>query len=416
MNMIGINGRPQVKNLKEILSEWLSFRTETVRRRLQYRLDKITRRLHILEGLLVAYLNLDEVIRIIRTEDRPKPALIARFDLSDEQAEAILETKLRYLAKLEEMKIRGEQDELNQERSEIEKILGSKDRLHRLIRKEIEADAERYGDDRRSPLVERGQAQALAETELVASEPVTVVLSEKGWVRAAKGHDIDALSLSYRAGDAFLAAARGRNTQSAIFLDTTGRSYSLPAHTLPSARGLGEPLTSRLTPPSGASFRSVLMADDEALFLAASDAGYGFIIKFNELYAKNKAGKQVLSCPAGALPLTPAAVRDPATERVAIATTAGRLLVIALADLPTLPKGKGLKLIQIPSARVREREEYVVDMAVLGAQAGLIVYSGQRHLNLKASDVDHYMGERGRRGGALPRGFQRVSRLASSET
>ena len=415
MNMIGVNGRPQVKNLKDILSEWLSFRTETVRRRLQYRLDKITRRLHILEGLLIAYLNLDEVIRIIRTEEKPKPALMARFGLSDEQAEAILETKLRHLARLEEMKIRGEQDELAQERAELEKILGSRDRLRRLIRKEIEADAERYGDDRRAPLVERGQAQALTETELVAAEPVTVILSEKGWVRAAKGHDIDPLSLSYRAGDAFLAATRGRSTQPAVFLDSTGRSYSLPAHTLPSARGLGEPLSSRVTPPSGAAFKGVIMADEESLFLFASDAGYGFLVKLGELQAKNKAGKQVLSCPAGALPLAPAPVRDPATERVAIATTAGRLLIVPIAELPTLPKGKGLKLIQIPSARVRERQEYVVDVAVIAAAGGLTVYSGQRHLNLKPSDVEHFVGERGRRGGLLPRGFQRVSRLSSGE-
>lgn len=411
LNVIGLDGRPQVKDLKTLLTEWLDFRTETVRRRLQHQLDRIIERLHILEGLLLAYLNIDEVIAIIRTEESPKPALIARFKLTERQAEAILDLKLRHLAKLEETKIRGEQQQLSRERARLEHLLASEQRLKRLIRTEIEEDAERYGDARRSPIVERAEARAIDETTLIPNEPVTVVLSEKGWVRAAKGHDINADELSYRTGDQFKATAQGRSNQLAVFIDSSGRCYSLPAHTLPSARGLGEPLSGRLTPPDGASFEGVMLGQPEALFLFASDAGYGFVAGLQDLYTKNKAGKAVLSLPAGARVLPPVEVRAYASDWIAAATTAGRLLVFPLSLLPRLPKGKGLKIIAIPLARLAAREEYVAAVAVIPQGGSLVVFSGQRHLTLKPSDLEYFLGERGRRGDPLPRGFQNVSQL-----
>jgi len=411
MNMIGLDGRPRVKSLRDILVEWLEFRTETVRRRLQYRLDKVLARLHILDGLLIAYLNLDEVIAIIRREEQPKAVLMKRFKLSDTQAEAILDLKLRHLAKLEEMKIRGEQGELGEEREELEKTLGSKQRLKTLIRKELIEDAKIYGDERRSPLVERAAAQAMDETELIPTEPVTVVLSEKGWVRAAKGHDMDPLALGYKAGDSFKAEAKGRSNQLAVFMDSTGRSYSLPAHTLPSARGQGEPLTGRLQPPEGANFTGVTMGNPDDLCLVSSDAGYGFVVRLEDLYAKNKAGKAVLNVPKNAqvLPLT--RVVNYQNDYVAAVTLEGHLLVHPLRELPKLAKGKGVKMIGIPSARFAGREEYVVAVAALAPDQSLVVYSGQRHLTLKPADLVHYQGERGRRGLKLPRGFQRVDRF-----
>ncbi|MBI3343969.1 MAG: DNA topoisomerase IV subunit A [Gammaproteobacteria bacterium] len=411
MNMIGLDGRPRVKNLRDILAEWLEFRTETVRRRLQYRLDKVLARLHILDGLLIAYLNLDEVIAIIRREDQPKPVLMKRFKLSDTQAEAILDLKLRHLAKLEEMKIRGEQGELGEEREELEKTLGSKQRLKTLIRKELIEDAKIYGDERRSPLVERAAAQAMDETELIPTEPVTVVLSEKGWVRAAKGHDMDPLALGYKAGDSFKAEAKGRSNQLVVFMDSTGRSYSLPAHTLPSARGQGEPLTGRLQPPEGANFTSVTMGNPDDLCLVSSDAGYGFVARLEDLYAKNKAGKAVLNVPENARVLPLATVVNYENDYVAAVTLEGHLLIHPLRELPKLAKGKGVKMIGIPSARFTSREEYVVAVAALAPDQSLVVYSGQRHLTLKPADLAHYQGERGRRGLKLPRGFQRVDRL-----
>src|SRR5580698_8304717 len=325
LNVIGIDGRPRVMGLKALLSEWLEFRQHTVRRRLQHRLDKVARRLHILDGLAIAYLNLDEVIRIIRREEEPKPVLIKRFKLSDEQAEAILETKLRHLAKLEEMKIREEQRELGEERDQLQELLGSKAKLRKLVRAEISADAEEYGDERRTRIVERAAAQAIEESELLANEPVTVVLSTGGWVRSAKGHDIDPRSLSYKTGDAFQAAARGRSTQLAVFIDSTGRAYSLPAHSLPSARGQGEPLSSRLDPPDGARFAGVAIGEPEDLWLLASDAGYGFTVKLKELHSRNRAGKAVLNLTEGALVLPPAPVASP-DSRVACVNSDGRLL------------------------------------------------------------------------------------------
>ncbi|OOE15371.1 DNA topoisomerase IV subunit A [Stutzerimonas degradans] len=410
-NVIGLDGKPQVKNLRVLLGEWLTYRIGTVRRRLQFRLDKVEKRLHLLDGLLVAFLNLDEVIHIIRTEDQPKPVLMARFELSELQADYILDTRLRQLARLEEMKIRAEQDELMKEREQLLALLGSETKLKKLVRKELLADAETYGDARRSPIIERAEARALSENELLPSEPVTVVISEKGWVRCAKGHDIDATGLSYKAGDGFKAAAGGRSNQYAVFIDSTGRSYSLAAHSLPSARGQGEPLTGRLTPPPGASFECVLLPDDDALYVIASDAGYGFVVKGDDLQAKNKAGKTLLSLPAGAKVVAPRPLHSRDDDWLAAVTTEGRLLVFPVRDLPQLGKGKGNKIIGIPGERVASREEYLVDLAVLPAGATLTLQAGKRTLSLKADDLEHYKGERGRRGNKLPRGFQRVDGL-----
>jgi topoisomerase-4 subunit A len=410
-NVIGLDGRPRVKNLRDLLSEWLVFRTDTVRRRLQYRLDKVLARLHILDGLLIAYLNLDEVIHIIRTEDEPKLVLMARFELSDIQADAILDLKLRHLAKLEEMKIRGEQSDLADERDELQKILASKQRLRTLVRKELSADAEQYGDDRRSPIVARSAAQAFAAESLLSSEAMTVVLSEMGWVRAAKGHDIDPASLNYKAGDGFLAAARGRSNQLAVFADSTGRTYALPIHNLPSARGQGEPLTGRLSPPPGAVFVGVIIGNAEDLYLFSSDAGYGFVVKLEDLIAKNKNGKSVLSVPKGARVLPPTPVKDSGSDVVAVVSNLGRLLVFPVAELPQLSKGKGNKIMAIPAAKVAAREEFVTAIASVPSGASLVVYAGQRHMSLSRTDLEHYAGERGRRGANLPRGLQRVDRI-----
>ena len=410
-NVIGLDGKPSVKDLRTLLTEWLQYRVGTVRRRLQFRLDKVEHRLHLLEGRLIAFLNLDEVIRIIRTEDSPKPVLMERFGLTEIQAEYILETRLRQLARLEEMQIRGEQDELAKERDKLLALLGSETKLKKLVRQEILADAEKYGDDRRSPIVARAEAKALSETELMPTEPVTVVISEKGWVRCAKGHDIDATGLSYKAGDGFKTAAPGRSNQYAVFIDSTGRSYSLAAHSLPSARGQGEPLTGRLTPPPGATFECVLLPDDNALYVIASDAGYGFVVKGEDLQAKNKAGKALLSLPAGALVVPPKPLANREEDWLAAVTTEGRLLLFPVRDLPQLGKGKGNKIIGIPGERVASREEYLTDLAVLPVGSTLVLQAGKRTLSLKADDLEHYKGERGRRGNKLPRGFQRVDSL-----
>lgn len=414
-NVIGLNGRPQVKSLRGMLSEWLTFRTDTVTRRLNWRLGKVEARLHLLEGLLIAYLNIDEVIAIIRNEDEPKPVLMQRFGLTDKQAEAILELKLRHLAKLEEMKIRGEQQELAEERDRLQALLGSPAKLRRLIRDELLADAKTYGDERRSPLVERAVAKPLDETALVSSEPVTVVLSKQGWVRAAKGHDIDAEGLSYKAGDGYLAAAHGRSNQLAIFLDDRGRSYCLPAHTLPSARSQGEPLTGRLNPPEGANFVHVIMGRPEERVLLATDAGFGFIVRLEDLHSRNKAGKAALTVPSGARILPPVKLADTDAARIAVASSAGYLLNFPAGELPQLARGKGNKLLGIPAARLKKGEEKVAAIAVVHEDENLTVYCGQRHLTLKAADLDAYAGERGRRGKLLPRGFQRVDRLAAGE-
>jgi topoisomerase-4 subunit A len=411
LNMIGIDGRPGVKGLDKLLREWLKFRTETVRRRLEHRLDRVLKRLHILDGYLVAFLNIDEVIHIIRTEDKPKPALMERFGITDTQAEAILELKLRNLAKLEEMNIRGEQDELQQERDQLQKVLGSETRLKTLIKNELLAVAEKYGDARRSPLVVRGEAKAFSELELVTADPITVVMSEKGWIRAAKGHDIDPATLSYKSGDSYKMCAFGRSNQPVVILDSTGRAYTVPSHNLPSARGQGEPVTGRINPPSGATFGGLMMGAEESLYLLASDAGYGFVAKLGDLQTKNRAGKAVISLPSGGRVLQPTAIGAVEDSLVAAVSSEGRLLIFPLAELPQMVRGKGNKIIGIPSARVQAREEFVVSIQVFTAQDTLVVHSGKRHQNFKYKDLEHYRGERGRRGNKLPRGFQKVDSM-----
>ncbi len=412
MNVIGLDGRPRVKNLREMLVEWLQFRTATVRRRLEYRLEKVKHRLHLLDGLLVAFLNLDEVIRIIRTEDEPKPVLMRRFELTEEQADYVLDTKLRQLARLEEMKIRAEQEELATERDKLEKILGSERRLKTLIRKELQEDAEKYGDERRSPLVERSAARALDETALISAEPITVILSEKGWIRAAKGHEVDATSLNYKAGDGLLASAVGRSNEQAVFLDSTGRAYSLAAHQLPSARGHGEPLTGRVTPPAGAGFQAVMLGPADKRYLLASDAGYGFITRLGDLYAKNKAGKSVLSLPKNASVLPPAELTAD-DGLVAVATSDGRLLLFPVSELPQMARGKGNKMIGISPAGLASREEFVKGMVIVPPKGSVTIHAGKRHITLKGADLEYYIGERGRRGRKLPRGFQKVDAMFS---
>ena len=412
LNVIGVDGRPAVKSLVTILKEWLAFRKATVKRRLEYRLERVERRIHILEGYLVAFLNIDEVIRIIREEDEPKPVLMKTFKISDIQAEAILDLKLRNLAKLEEMKIRGEQDELSEERDALKKTLGSDARLKTLIKRELKAVVDTHGDARRAPLAEREEAKAFSELELTTADPLTIVLSDKGWIRAAKGHEIDPESLSYKSGDGFRLAAKGKSNLPTVVLDSTGRAYTLPTHQLPSARGQGEPLTGRINPPSGATFQGLLTGAEDDRFLLASDAGYGFVVQFGQLQAKNKAGKAVLTLPKNARVLSPAAIaaggQDPL---VVVATNEGRMLVFPLADLPELARGKGNKLIGIPSARAAAREEFVAGLCVVAEGDTLQVTSGGHYRNFKWSELEHFRGERGRRGSKLPKGYQRVTRL-----
>jgi topoisomerase-4 subunit A len=411
LNMIGIDGRPGVKGLGVILKEWLTFRKDTVRRRLTHRLERVEKRVHILDGYLAAFLNIDEVIHIIRTEEKPKPALMKRFKITDVQAEAILELKLRNLAKLEEMNIRAEQDDLQKERDQLKKTLGSEARLKTLIKKELLAVAEKYGDERRSPLVERDEAKAFSELELVTADPITVVMSEKGWIRAAKGHDIDPTSLSYKSGDSYKMSAQGRSNQPAVILDSTGRAYTVPSHNLPSARGQGEPLTGRVNSPSGATFGGLMMGEEESLYLLASDAGYGFVAKLGDLQSKNRAGKAAITLPKGGQVLQPAAIGAVEESLVAAVSNEGRLLIFPLKDLPQMARGKGNKVIGIPSARVKEREEYVVAVQVVTPRDNLVIHSGKRHLSLEPKDIKHYLGERGRRGSKLPRGLQKVDSM-----
>jgi topoisomerase-4 subunit A len=410
LNIIGLDGRPRVMGLREILSEWLTFRIATVTRRLQHRLDKVTRRLHILEGLLAVFLNLDEVIRIIRREDEPKPVLMKRFKLSEEQTEAILETKLRHLAKLEEMKIREEQKELAEERDELEALLKSKAKLRKLVAEEIRSDAEKYGDDRRTKIIEREAAQAIDETSLIANEPVTVVLSTGGFVRSAKGHEIDPRSLSYKTGDAFQAIARGKTLQNAVFVDSTGRTYTLPAHSLPSARGNGEPLSGRLNPPDGAKFVGVIMGEPEDLWLLASDAGYGFTVRLKELISDRRAGKTVLNVPDKSLVLPPAFVASP-DSLVCAVSSEGKMLAFKVADLPEMPRGKGNRIYDIPSKKAAAREEMLTAIAVVPPNGKLILWSGDKQKTLEWSDLKDYRGQRAQRGAVLTRGWREIDRL-----
>lgn len=411
MNIIGINGRPQVKNLKSLLAEWLIFRTDTVRRRLQWRLDKVNARLHLLDGLLVAFLNLDEVIRLIRENDKPKPILMQTFNLDEIQTDYILDTRLRQLARLEEMKIRAEQEALQIEKHDLETTLGSDRRIKTLIKKEILDDAEKYGDARRSAVVERQAAQALNETELMPSELVTVVLSQKGWVRSAKGHEVDVVNLSYKSGDEFLSAATGKSNQLAVFLDSTGRAYTLPAHTLPSARGQGEPLTGRFNPPPGAVFVAALMGQPEDLYLFATSFGYGFVGKLEDLHSRNKAGKSFMNLPAGAKILPPVKVRSIDDESIVAVTSEGHMLVTALAELPQMAKGKGDKIINIPSAKLKSGDEWMCAIDLVQGNEKLTVYAGGKHKTMSESDINEHADERAKRGLKLPRGYQKVDRL-----
>jgi len=411
MNIIGLDGRPRAFSLLELLREWIKFRKETVRRRLAHRLQIVLDRLHILDGLLVAYLNIDEVIRIIRTEDKPRPVLMKKFKLSDVQAEAILNLRLRNLARLEEMKIKGEQDELDAEREILDKTLKSAARLKTLIKKEILEDAEAYGDDRRTAIVQREAAQALDETQLVSSEPVTVVLSRRGFARAAKGHEIDALALSYKSGDGYLDAAQGRSNQLAMFIDSTGRVYSVMAHSLPSARGQGEPLSSRFKPPDGAEFCGTMIGDNDQKYLLASDAGYGFIATLEDLVTRNKAGKAVLRVPPGGKAVVPAPVPSGTECLIAAVSSIGRLLMFEMEELPELAKGKGNKLINIPTKKYQSGEEKLVAAAVVPEDGNLQVYCGTRMMTIRWDDSDPYYGERALRGSLLPRGWRIVDRL-----
>jgi topoisomerase-4 subunit A len=411
VNIIGINGKPQVLDLRRLLKQWLTFRLETVTRRLEFRLDQVVDRLHILEGLLIAFLNIDEVIHIIRTEDKPKPVLMSHFDITGTQAEAILDLKLRNLARLEEVKIRGEQAELDEERLQLEKTLGSKQRLKTLVKKELLADAEKYGDDRRSQLTEREAAQALKEEDLIPSEPCTIVLSRAGWVRSAKGHEIDATTLNYKAGDEFLHATRGRSNQQAVFLDSSGRAYSLPAHTLPSARSLGEPLTSRFSTSEGGQFMYAIAGDVQQKLVLASSFGYGFVTETVNLHSKMKAGKAMISLPGESKPVAPAIITSDDADTVVCATSDGYLLAFPLTELPALSKGKGNKLINIPPKRLKAGVEHMVGMVVTGDRDEVLVWAGQRYLRIGKKDLQHFSSERAKRGRKLPRGFQRVTKI-----
>ena len=404
MNMIGLDHKPAVKGLLQVLTEWLTFRRTTVTRRLQHRLDKVLARLHILDGLMIAFLNIDEVIEIIRTEDEPKQVLMARFNLSDEQAEAILNLRLRHLAKLEEHQLQAEKDKLEEERSNLELILGSERRLNTLIKKEIQEDAKKYATPRMSQLVEREEAKAISESEMTPAEPVTVILSEMGWVRCAKGHDIDPAGLSYKAGDKYLAHACGKSNQPVIFIDSTGRSYALDPLSLPSARSQGEPLTGKLTLPAGATIKQVIMEPEKQELLMASDAGYGFICKFEDLIARNKAGKALISLPENAKVLKPETLSESASLLVSL-TSAGRMLIFPVRDLPALSKGKGNKIISIPAANAKARSELLVKLFLISEQASLEFHSGKRKITLKPEDLQKFRAERGRKGSQLPRGL-----------
>lgn len=412
LNMIGIDQRPRVKDLRTILTEWITFRTQTVQKRLQYRLEKVLNRLHTLEGLLIAFLNIDEVIAIIRHEDHPKPVLIERFALSEAQAEAILELKLRHLAKLEEIKIKGEQAELAKEKSLIEQTLASPKRLQKLIRQELVEDSEKYGDARKSRLIERPQAQAMREETMIPSEPITVILSQRGWVRAAKGHDIDVEQLSYRAGDAFFMAAKGKSHQPVVFLDSTGRSYSLAGHSLPSARGQGEPLTGRLNPPTDSVFVGLLLAEPSQFALLASSSGYGFVTTLETLYSKNKSGKAILTLSPNAQALPPCEISAKNESLIAAVTSKGYLLIFSTQLLPELSRGKGNKIISMPANKSETHPEHLVAIVVLSPQQSLLIHSGKKALELKPKDLKHYQGERARRGYLLPRGVRRVDALS----
>ena len=415
MNVIGLDGKPQVKDLLTLLKEWLTYRLETVRKRLQYRLEQVDARLHLLKGLLIAFLNLDEVIQIIRENDEPKPLLMNRFKLSEEQTEAILNTKLRQLAKLEEMKIKAEQDELDKEKAEIEGLLSSSHRLNTLVKNEIKQDIKEYGDERRSPIIEREEAQAISELDMMPAEVVTVVLSKKGWIRSAKGHDIDGANLNYKSGDSFLSQVATKSNRQVVLIDSTGRSYSLLAHNLPSARGQGDPLTSKLKPPPGAEFIGLLEGVDHHKVLLTASSGYGFICLLSDLYCKNRSGKAVLKLSAGASVITPQLVDHMEDQYLAAVTSEGYLLVFPIAELPELARGKGNKIIGIPSAKLKSGEESCIATAILNENSTLIIHAGKRKLTLKSKDLTHFQSERGKRGRKLPKGYSKIEKIERGE-
>ena len=415
LNIIGLDGRPQVKDLKVILKEWIQYRTETVRKRLQFRLDNVTSSIHILAGLMIAYLNIDKIIKIIRKEEKPKDTLMKNFKLSDTQADAILNLRLRRLAKLEELKIKTDLGNLKKEKKELEAILKSKQRLKTVIKKEIEADTKLFADDRQSEIKEAKEAKVIDEKSLITSESVTIVLSEKGWVRAAKGHDIDPTSLNYKSGDNFKQMSQGKTNQLAVFIDSSGRCYSLPSHSLPSARSFGEPVSARLTPPDGVSFEGVMTGTPDTVYLLAADSGYGFMIKLKDIYTKNRNGKLILKVPENSNVLLPTKVNDIENDWVAAVSSIGRLLMFPISELTLLTKGKGLKIIQIPPAKLKTREEYVVAMTAMGETDNLTIFTNKRHTVLKADEHEKFIGERGRRGAMLSRNFRNVIRI-SSET
>ena len=412
LNIIGLNGRPQVKDLKVILKEWIQYRTETVRKRLQFRLDNVTSSIHILAGLMIAYLNIDKIIKIIRKEEKPKNILMKNFKLSDTQADAILNLRLRRLAKLEELKIKTDLGNLKKEKKELEAILKSKQRLKTVIKKEIETDAKLFADDRQSEIKEAKEAKVIDEKSLITSEPVTIVLSEKGWVRAAKGHDIDPTSLNYKSGDNFKQMSQGKTNQLAVFIDSSGRCYSLPSHSLPSARSFGEPVSARLTPPDGVSFEGVMTGTPDTVYLLAADSGYGFMIKLKDIYTKNRNGKLILKVPENSNVLLPTKVNDIENDWVAAVSSIGRLLMFPISELTLLTKGKGLKIIQIPPAKLKTREEYVVAMTAMGETDNLTIFTNKRHTVLKADEHEKFIGERGRRGAMLSRNFRNVIRIS----
>ncbi|MGD9698067.1 MULTISPECIES: DNA topoisomerase IV subunit A [unclassified Acinetobacter] len=403
MNMIGADGRPQVKSIRRILLEWIEIRKNTVTRRLQYHLNKIEKRLHILVGLIIAYLNIDEVIRIIREEDQPKPVLMSHFNIDEIQAEAILELKLRHLARLEEMEMRREQEELEARAAIIREQLANPESLKALIINELKEDAKKFGDDRRSPIVRRAEALAINEQDMLPADPVTVVLSEAGWIRSAKGHEVDAENLNFRAGDQYLSHAQGKSNQRVYVLDDTGRSYALAINTLPSARGLGEPLSSKLAPASGVGFIQVFIAEDEAEILALSSKGYGFKTQAKQLDTNAKAGKSFLTVPEDGKAMPLQAIEQ--ATHVALLSSAGRMLVVDLSELPSLNKGKGNKLIQL------EAKDQIVSMTMLNLDEIIQVVAGQQQLKLKGDDLQKYIGKRGTKGQLLPRGYQKANRL-----
>jgi topoisomerase-4 subunit A len=414
LNMIGLNGKPTLKSLYKILVEWLVFRIKTVTKRLNWRLDKILKRLHILEGLMIAFLNIDEVIAIIRAEDEPKPVLMKRFGITDIQAEAVLELKLRHLAKLEEVKIRAEQEALEKERDALQTLLASKTKLRNLVKKEIKEDVAKYGDERRSPIVQREAAHVFDEKQLIANEPVTVVLSANGWIRSAKGHEIEGTKLNYKSGDKFGFQVRARTNQNLILIDDKGRAYTLAAHGLPSARTLGEPITSKINMPDGRQISYMISANEKDWYLMSTSYGYGFVVQYADLISRNKAGKALLNV-GDANILMPFPVKDPKVALCAAVSSAGYLLVFNLSELPVLSKGRGAKLLDIPSAKVKSGEEQALFAITFTEEQSIKIVSGKRTMSLKPKDWADYQNSRAKRGKKLPRGFQQVKQLGVAE-